>query len=84
MVCTAREHTHIHIMSSNEREPTFEDLYALGFTTPAEERVLAGLTPEQRQYLNRMSVRDYFAMINGIRERKTRLSRDAPAAACPM
>ena len=67
-----------------QREHTFEEMHALGLTTPALETALEGLTPELRADLNSMTVAEFLAMIERIIEQKTRLSRDASAAACPM
>lgn len=67
-----------------QREHTVEEMLALGFTTPALEIALEGLTPELLAELNSMTVADFLAMIERLIEQKTRLSRDASAAACPM
>ena len=67
-----------------QREHTVEEMLALGFSTRALETVLPTLTPELRAELDNMTVTDFFAMIERLIEQKTRLSRDASAAACPM
>ena len=39
-----------------QRQHTFEEMHALGFTTPALETALEGLTPELRAEFNSMTV----------------------------
>ena len=66
-----------------QREHTVEELCAHYHDT-ALETAREGLTPELRAELNNMTVTDFFALIERIIEEKTRLSRDALAAVCPM
>ena len=63
---------------------TFREYYEAGGGSRYLRDVVEGLSPTLRRELDAMTVQAFRDLLDEIRARKTRLTRDADPRACPM
>ena len=63
---------------------TFREYYEAGGGSSYLRDAVEGLSPTLRRELDAMTVQAFRDLLDGIRARETRLTRDADPRACPM